>query len=208
MGLIRDPIRFEVKPVDGAGGKGVLFVEGEKFNVRQVYAPPAAPEVGLLPGDIVILDENGLPVIHRRKTQGKGMVFVDDQGNPIDTMGMQKIEVGKNRREAENGAIMAAQQLEADVAMIEEQNRAIGKMNDLAIGVLKLITKKDLGTRKPPWRAWQAEVEGKNLPAETGRRKKTYDAVVQLAYQPSYSFAQPIAPAVMASCGISHKGAS
>ena len=37
IGLLRDPLKYEVKPVGGPGSPGVLFVEGERFNVRRVY---------------------------------------------------------------------------------------------------------------------------------------------------------------------------
>ena len=45
---IRKPLRYEVRPVDGPGTTGVLFVEGERHNVRRVYNAPALPfEFGL-----------------------------------------------------------------------------------------------------------------------------------------------------------------
>ena len=42
IGLLRDPLKYEVKPVGGPGSPGVLFVEGERYNVRRTY--------GLSPG--------------------------------------------------------------------------------------------------------------------------------------------------------------
>ena len=40
VGLMVDPLKYEVKPVAGPGSPGVLFVEGERFNVARFYAPP------------------------------------------------------------------------------------------------------------------------------------------------------------------------
>ena len=37
IGMIRKPFKYQVRPVDGPGSTGVLFVEGEKFNVERVY---------------------------------------------------------------------------------------------------------------------------------------------------------------------------
>ena len=37
IGLIRKPFKYQVRPVAGPGSTGVLFVEGEKFNVQRVY---------------------------------------------------------------------------------------------------------------------------------------------------------------------------
>jgi hypothetical protein len=38
IGMIRKPFKYQVKPVNGPGTAGELFVEGEKFNVRRLYA--------------------------------------------------------------------------------------------------------------------------------------------------------------------------
>ena len=37
IGMIRKPFEYQVRPIDGPGSAGVLFVEGEKFNVRRIY---------------------------------------------------------------------------------------------------------------------------------------------------------------------------
>jgi hypothetical protein len=65
IALLADPIPYEVRPVGGPGSPGVLFVEGEKFNVRQIYAPPPMPAIALQPGDRVSYDEFGMPIISR-----------------------------------------------------------------------------------------------------------------------------------------------
>ena len=39
--LLRNELRYEVRPVGGPGSPGALFVEGEEFNRMRVYAPPA-----------------------------------------------------------------------------------------------------------------------------------------------------------------------
>ncbi|AGA27675.1 polymorphic toxin-type HINT domain-containing protein [Singulisphaera acidiphila] len=41
--LLRDPIKYEVRPVSGPGTQGVLFIEGKQFNVRRVYTAQAIP---------------------------------------------------------------------------------------------------------------------------------------------------------------------
>ncbi len=35
--MLRKPVKYEVRRVNGAGSTGVLFVEGEQFNVRRLY---------------------------------------------------------------------------------------------------------------------------------------------------------------------------
>ena len=44
IGLLRPPIKYEVRQVAGPGSPGMLFVEGEKFRVRGFYAPPSVSQ--------------------------------------------------------------------------------------------------------------------------------------------------------------------
>jgi tetratricopeptide (TPR) repeat protein len=37
IGLVRKPFKYQVRPVGGPGSTGVLFVEGERFNVQRIY---------------------------------------------------------------------------------------------------------------------------------------------------------------------------
>ena len=37
IGMIWKPFKYQVRPVAGPGSMGVLFVEGEKFNVQRIY---------------------------------------------------------------------------------------------------------------------------------------------------------------------------
>ena len=63
IALVRKPIKFEVRPVGGPGSPGVLFIEGERANLRRVYAPPSMPNVPILPGARLSYDPSGLPVL-------------------------------------------------------------------------------------------------------------------------------------------------
>ncbi len=65
IALLRRPVKYEVRPVGGPGSPGVLFVEGERFNVRRLYAPPPMPPIPLFAGESVTFDGYGLPVISR-----------------------------------------------------------------------------------------------------------------------------------------------
>jgi hypothetical protein len=37
IGLVRKPFKYHVRPVGGPGSAGVLFVEGERFNIERIY---------------------------------------------------------------------------------------------------------------------------------------------------------------------------
>ena len=53
IGMVRDPLKYEIRPVDGPTSPGVLFVEGERYNVRTMY--------GLTQRQIDVLNTNPLP---------------------------------------------------------------------------------------------------------------------------------------------------
>ncbi len=63
VGLIRDPIKYEVRPVGGPGSPGVLVVEGRTENLRRVYTPAAPPNLPDRPGMTLETDADGLPVL-------------------------------------------------------------------------------------------------------------------------------------------------
>ena len=37
IGLVRKPYKYQVRPVNGPGSPGELFVEGERFNIQRFY---------------------------------------------------------------------------------------------------------------------------------------------------------------------------
>jgi hypothetical protein len=65
IALFRDPIKFEVRPVNGPGSPGQLLVKRTDVNVKRLYSPLSSPNVSPMPGDQVSLDANGLPVVIR-----------------------------------------------------------------------------------------------------------------------------------------------
>ncbi len=61
--------------VGGPGSPGVIVIEGEKVNLRRIYAPPAAPVVPLLPGDRLDYDDNGqLDLVRYEGTTSTGWI--------------------------------------------------------------------------------------------------------------------------------------
>jgi hypothetical protein len=66
IGLLREPIRFEVKHVGGPDSPGELLVEGKRANLRRVYAPPSV----FRPDDQLGRDASGMPVVLRAVEPG------------------------------------------------------------------------------------------------------------------------------------------
>ncbi len=61
IGLIRDPIRFEVRGQGTADSPRRLFVEGQDRNFERIYLPPPM----LKPGDVLGFDNAGQPLVRR-----------------------------------------------------------------------------------------------------------------------------------------------
>jgi hypothetical protein len=66
IALLRDPIKYEVRPVNGPGSQGQLVVKQKDKNVKRLYSPLSAPNVPILSNDQISLDSNGLPVVIRQ----------------------------------------------------------------------------------------------------------------------------------------------
>ncbi|HEV3164577.1 MAG TPA: hypothetical protein VGZ22_11165, partial [Isosphaeraceae bacterium] len=65
IGLLRDPVSYEVREVRGPGSPGELYVQGKRLNTRLFYQAPSpltTPEYG---DQIVGFDASGLPITNR-----------------------------------------------------------------------------------------------------------------------------------------------
>ena len=206
--MMNDPIKYEVKPVGGPGSPGVLFVEGEESNVSRVYAPPAAPNVAMLPGDRIIYDPSGQPVIIRPVNMIE--VWANGANGPLgapktrllhgDAEITQYVEISPSQlmNEARRGAVVAQSQLEADVSWIKSINLRRMEINVLAMAVAKDAAGKDYGTTPKEWRTALAAGtnprEAKLGVAPNDRdqpgqapQKPTYSDLVPLAYNPVFA---------------------
>ena len=66
IALLRDPIKYEVKRVNGPGSQGQILVKQKDVNVKRLYSPMSAPNISLTPEDRVTQDSDGLPVVIRQ----------------------------------------------------------------------------------------------------------------------------------------------
>jgi tetratricopeptide (TPR) repeat protein len=69
VGLLRDPIKYEMKKVNGPGSSGELLVKNRDANVKRIYTPLDKPDVSMLPTDRMGFDADGQPVIIRPVNQ-------------------------------------------------------------------------------------------------------------------------------------------
>jgi Pretoxin HINT domain len=64
IALLRDPIKYEVRPVKGPGSQGQLVIKRKDANIKRLYSPLAAPDPSLLAFGQLSFDASGLPVIN------------------------------------------------------------------------------------------------------------------------------------------------
>jgi hypothetical protein len=85
IGLVRKPLTYDVRFVGGPGTTGVLYVEGEEYNLRKRYEIGITnlprPRIGqLAPGEAVVFDESGTP--HAIRPQG-GIAVTEDLARSV-----------------------------------------------------------------------------------------------------------------------------
>ncbi len=189
--LLATPLKYEVRPVGGPGSPGVLFVEGERFNIRRFYAPPPPPNVGFRPGDLIGYDSFGSPVILRTFASLQGLPYLDLSGKTpmrvTDTVKFQEaISPRQLMAEANRAAVGAQMQLSNDIAQVEAINQVRKSFNGLVTRVLSDATGQDLGEEGVAWRDWLAEKTGYAKNTTRPRAKPTFNQLVPLAYQPYF----------------------
>jgi hypothetical protein len=241
IGLLRDPIKYEVKPVSGPGSRGALFVNGQEFNVQRLYDPPAMPNIPIFPGEPIWFDAAGLPVIKRyigpwtdhradRADVSVGQYFgqapvtptqqqVIEQArrNPLSSVANPAqlarrprdltndvlittstaipvesnivIPIGQIVMEYQAAAVMAQQQLAADVRSIEAYNQGLNEANQRVRQVLVTILGQSPGEKQEDWKAMWADYLGYSYKSPPEQPRATYVEEVPLVYipRPTYS---------------------
>ena len=84
IALLRDRIKYEVRPVNGPGMPGSIFIEGQDVNVQRRYEAPALPQFRINPRrDHLEYDNDGLPVIVDISATTGPVRFVPRPNDPI-----------------------------------------------------------------------------------------------------------------------------
>ncbi len=63
VAMIRDPIKYEVKPVQGPGKAGELVIHEGTVKRERLYTPLSGPNFTMQPGDRIVTGPDGLPVL-------------------------------------------------------------------------------------------------------------------------------------------------
>ncbi len=183
VGLLIDTFKYEVKPVGGPGSPGVLFVEGQRYNVARYYAPPPPPNVMPMPGDMITYDQLGMPVI----TRPLAIVSVSSpikrfQGESLITEEFAQFSASQMIMEAEKGAAAAQSQLQSDVAQIKAINADRRHFNELVMSVASYATGNTAGDEPEDWRKAIGQKKSWSEP-----QKPTVTELVPLGYRPAFA---------------------
>ena len=192
VALLRDPVKYEVKPVAGPGIAGELLVKGTAANVKRLYTPPVAP-VQLQPGDVLGSDEQGLPTLIRALAPIRyaERVVQQDGRRPSHFMRFttiprnEVIPAGRMANEAQYAALTTEAQLEGDVEAIDQHNAPIKETNARATALLARIAGRDLGDNRQAWQAWATDLQGYAfVPQKTSQETSTVVEQVPISFQP------------------------
>jgi len=187
INFLVDPIKYEVRAVQGPGLPGVLFVEGAEFNLRRFYTVPPLPDSTIRR----LLD----PTTPPDYTRSTAAVLGDDWARLVVAPVMGQVTrnnvkgVRQNIAVALRAAEVAQQRLEADAQVIVEHNRAVSESNARIEVPLRALTGQDYGADRESWRAWWTDQQGyAYVPLRTSEStpKPTVEQEIPLPYVPRY----------------------
>ena len=206
VGLLRDPIKYEVRPIGGPGSPGAIFVEGEQFNVERIYAPPAFQMSLNSPKQLFTVDRYGIPEIYSANemmlvdgilqgavyrspaTNGKPQLVPISPAAHAELSRMEMIARARTlamMNEIQNVALTAQQQLTHDVQVIETYNEQCRQTDARVSQVLTDIAGQNLGTERQAWQGWFVNQIGYAAYEPSSTPKPTIVEDVPLAYIPA-----------------------
>ena len=191
IGLIRKPFKYQVRPVGGPGSTGVLFVEGEKFNVQRVYrSMPINPS--LLPSGAQSLSTQinafnsssfsslPTPLMLENQLAFPAASAVD----PFDVLAAQvrysamssrDVQAGISQLERVRQANTTLQQsLAADVQAIEAINEQIDEINRRVLPIVETASGQRLGAEPEKWKGWWTDQLGYAFQSSQPATKPTF----------------------------------
>ena len=200
ISLLRDELKYEVKPVDGPGSTGILVVEGEQFNLRRTYTPPPLPNIKIFDGEKITYDADGLPMVSRTVPPGRQLNVSfdpnDDSGpngsleiarapfsrSPLLPQTNVEVPVGRILLEHQKAAKASAADLESDIAKIDRENAMIREQNDRVSQILRSVTGHDEGKKRDGWKAWATDRQGYAYKSTPKPQKPTIDQNIPSSY--------------------------
>jgi hypothetical protein len=162
LGLLTDPVRYRVTPVGRDGAPGSLIVEGEKVDVKRIYAPPQLSAGPAQAGEFVAVDPDA----------GAANPWPPDVIGPIAGRLGQAGLPGENALATLSPVGMANLQaaaafearLEGDVRLLEAINAGRVALAHYVLSLARDATgQDDLDDDPRTWRDWLAKQAGRSV---------------------------------------------
>jgi len=177
IGLIRKPFKYQVRPSSGPGSPGVLFVEGERFNVQRIYqfatVDPSLYSARLftpsIPFDPYSAQNLGMASMAAMPVQGAGPIQ-----SALASAARRDLQIGATIENVRQANQVVEQRLAMDVQALETTNAQITRVNQGVLPLLKTITGQDLGVEPDKWRGWWTDQLGYVYQSSTQATKPTY----------------------------------
>jgi len=177
IGLIGKPMKYEVRPVNGPGSTGVLFVEGERYNVRRTYSLPLAATLPRLFAGQIAYDNALAAAMVGQATQERGGF---DLTMATAQMLIREARIERQMAAVQASAAMAQQQMADDVAAIRAANAAIDADNGRVVAVLGAATGESLGPDREAWTAWWTDQQGYSYAPPRSEPRPTFTQPVAM----------------------------
>ena len=174
--MIRKPFKYEIKPGDGPGSTGILFVDGEKFDIRRLYYFPGVEPQVISAGTLQVAQrDEGFFV------PGPPMII---RGNQASAAAMMELPFQAYANLLTGEAIRRSdavnQSLQNDVQTIQDLNTRIDQTNDRALPILAELTGQEFGVEPRAWQQWWADQLGLVVEDRYGESKPVVSDLVSL----------------------------
>ena len=175
VGVIRKPLKYEVRTLRGKQTAEVLFVEGERYNLRRTFALPSSLQ------RMKLIWENFDNLI----ASNADYAFMPRAGRGGDIMASLSVQAREVERESK---VLTAQWLKQSIAEVEVTNVSIEMTNIRALTLLSAVTNRTLGSDPGAWQDWWTEQQGYAVSPPSYSPKPTYNQVVPVAQYVSVPF--------------------
>ena len=187
IGLIRKPFKYQVRPVSGPGSTGVLFVEGEKFNIQRVYRSMPI-NLSSMPSGAQSLSaaiNSGASSSVSPLALENQLAFPANNGvDPFELLAAQvrssglssaDVQAGIRQLERVREANTSLQQgLVQDVLAIEAVNAQINQVNERILPIIEAASGQRIGVEPEKWKGWWSDQLGYQFQASQPTTKPTF----------------------------------
>ena len=179
--MVRKPIKYEVRSLNGPDLPGELFIEGEKADVRRLYLPATDMQnaIAQIPPRLftadIPFDPYGSPntalmaagfgstplgVLSAVQAAPRRRGVVTQPVNPAEVAVRRDQEIALRVAQIQTSINASRQQLLNDVAAVESMNAGAKQVNLQVLPVLSAVTGQDLAASPDDWKAWWADQRG------------------------------------------------